>query len=131
MNIKRLNLEYEHEVFVELYDPSRIEYEFIEMPPLIKRDGWYMIGDFCWFEYQGKAFECASPHHKRNFRFRLKVLNAYEIDSRIIKTLDELSSIDHSYLSPEQIEIMRCWHFENNTRINLRSYLPWLRSLDV
>lgn len=129
MNIKRLDTEYEHEVFVELYDPSRTEHEFIEIPPLIKRDGWYMIGDFCWFEYQGKAFECASPHHKRNFRLALRRLDVYEMDTRVIKALQNLSDINHNCLSPEQVDILRHWNFENNVRANLRAYLPWIKGL--
>jgi hypothetical protein len=49
---------------------------YFPINPIIHRDGYYRLGNCCWFEVDSLAWACASHHQ---FQYSLRMLNAQEL----------------------------------------------------
>ena len=85
MNIKVLSLE----SWMKYPKYDLIENDWCtQLLPKFNRDGFYCIGDECWFEYKNRAF----THNKllSDFKYKLTLLNLKtyrEIELKAIETL--------------------------------------------
>lgn len=62
------------------------EEKLTEINPIINRNGYYLMEDFCWFEFNGKAYE----YEVESFKYKLKLLNAKvfrEVELKAIELL--------------------------------------------
>lgn len=83
--------------------------------PLIGRDGYYLIGNNCWFEYKGEGW-FANHGDLEQYKYDLEILNHRPLTDKI---LDYLNKLNHEgLLSKKQKELLRIdshWKSIRNT----------------
>ncbi len=74
-----------------------------EIPPIIGKDGWYLKGDLCWYEYYGRAF---IANDKKHFIYSLNLLDDYQKYSSSYNVLCAMFKQNSKLMSKKQIRIM-------------------------
>ena len=67
MKVKVLNLEGWMKKYPEKFPKDYLK----EIQPYFNRDGYYLVGDVCWFEYSGKAYFVDGG----DFKYEMMLLN--------------------------------------------------------
>lgn len=77
-------------------------------PAIYNRDGWYLLGDDCWFEYDGNAFKTTGLYE--TFKYQLKLLDIpllTDDQAENIKTLCYSLPKSHNKLKKDLITVLR------------------------
>lgn len=85
MRIKRLNL------LRYMMDPVNYPFDLEKIPVIFGRDGWYLSGNQCWFEYHGMAF--TGKHLTEQFRTELQDLMAPKLSEKHIEAIKVLQEV--------------------------------------
>ena len=90
-----------------------------EIEPIFSRDGWYLDGNKCWFEYKDRAFLVS----KIDFLYTLEVMNYLERPLRK-KEFEALLVLENTKLiTKKQKELL---FFERSRIDSLRAKLEFL-----
>lgn len=85
MRIKRLDL------LRYMTDPENYPFDLKEITAIFGKDGWYLSGNQCWFEYSGKAF--TGKHLTGQFKTELQDLMTPKLSEKHIKAIKLLQEI--------------------------------------
>lgn len=80
--------------------------------PTIGKDGWYMLNDYSWFEYEGQSY--VSFGLTDSFKYRLKILDTVLLTNEQIKTLRHMLYTlpkTHSELKKQITNTLR-WQYD-------------------
>lgn len=111
----QMNERYKHE----------LECYYEEIPPEYNRDGWYLLGDKCWFETNGKAY----LYNKKQFDFEMNLKWAGEFDIATVGAIRNLEKVCESVLSKEQKKLLQFYNYVEIFKKDKRESLLRIRRI--
>lgn len=69
---------------------------YTEIEPKLNVHGWFLQGEECWFEVDGKAYSCP----RDMFDYNMNILNARELSTLEVNALQQI--VEAKLATPEQ-----------------------------
>ncbi len=112
MNIKRMNLQFymeDEDIFMDLLSDSQESKRYLEIEPILNREGIYKRGKECWFEIRGKAY----VYPVETFDFEFSLINTPSLSSQELNALKAIVST--KFATKKQHELYRtiCYNIEH------------------
>lgn len=92
MNISRMNLHFymeDEDMLEELVQDGRFNGRYIQIEPILNRDGVFKRGKECWFEVRGQAF----MYEIEMFKYEFKILNNQSLSIQQVKALEAIVKV--------------------------------------
>jgi hypothetical protein len=89
MNIARINLEFymeDEDMLEELVEDGKHNGRYLQIEPIVNRDGIFKRGNECWFEIRGLAF----TYDLAMFKYKFSLLDAPTLSSQQMNALHEI-----------------------------------------
>lgn len=92
MNISRMNLHFymeDEDMLEDLVQDGRFNGRYIQIEPILNRDGVFKRGKECWFEVRGQAF----MYEIEMFKYEFKILNNQSLSIQQVKALEAIVKV--------------------------------------
>lgn len=92
MNISRMNLQFymeDEDMLEELVQDGRFNGRYIQIEPILNRDGIFKRGTECWFEVRGQAF----MYEIETFKYEFRILNDQSFSIQQVKALEAIVKV--------------------------------------
>ena len=112
MNIKRMNIQFymeDEDMLEDLVEDSQRNGRYLQIDPIVHRDGVFKRGKDCWFEIRGQAF----TYDSKMFDFEFSLLNVPSLSTSQFQALKMV--IDQKLASVEQKKLYQtlCYNLED------------------
>ncbi len=112
MNIKRMNLQFymeDEDIFMDLLSDSQESKRYLEIEPILNREGIYKRGKECWFEIRGKAY----VYPVETFDFEFSLINTPSLSSQELNALKAIVSTKFSTKKQQELYRTICYNIEH------------------
>lgn len=112
MNIKRMNIQFYMEdqyMLEDLVEDSQCNGRYLQIDPIVHRDGVFKRGKDCWFEIRGQAF----TYDSEMFDFEFGLLNVPSLSTSQFQALKMV--VEQKLASVEQKKLYQtlCYNLED------------------